>query len=139
MIQIVYGRATPEKMHQMAMNWDILKNQYLQASRSSQIDSLSLNLSWIQTLAASGVEESVAHHLVRESQFFIEWSVPTINLETDMTFVTELSTLQRQLSRWKLGWSDLWSSELERRQVADTAQRWCEQLQGYLNAIAQSN
>ena len=75
----------------MAVSWDILKARYLQTSRSSQLDSLSLNLNLIrlEALAASGAEESVAHHLVRESQFFIEWSVPSINLETHMFLATE--------------------------------------------------
>ena len=120
----------------MAMNWDILKARYLQTSRLSQLDSLSLNLIRLQALAMGGSDESMAHHLVRESQFFIEWSVSGINLETDMTLATELLSLQRELSRWKLSWPELWRSELERQQLADTAQHWCEHLQGQLNAIA---
>ena len=64
----------------MAMNWEILKTRYLQTSRASQMDSLSLNLTRLQSLAASGVESSVAHHLVRESQFFIEWIVSGLKL-----------------------------------------------------------
>lgn len=120
----------------MAMNWDMPKARYLQASQASQMDSLSLNLTRIQALAVSGVEESVAYHLVRESQFFIEWSVPNINLETDISFATELLSLQRQLSRWKLSWPDLWSNESRRQEIAETAQRWGEQLQNQPQAIA---
>ncbi len=118
------------------MNWEILKTRYLQTSRTSQMDSLSLNLTRLQTLAASGVEDSVAHHLVRESQFFIEWTVPVIDLETDMTLATELLSLQRQLSRWKLSWADLWNNEPERQKIAAVAQTWCEQLQGQVSVIA---
>ncbi len=120
----------------MAMNWEILKTRYLQTSRASQMDSLSLNLTRLQTLAMSGVEDVVAHHLMRESQFFIEWTVSVIDLETDMALATELLSLQRQLSRWKLSWPELWNNEPERRQVAAVAQTWCEQLQGQLNVIA---
>ncbi len=120
----------------MAMNWEILKSRYLQTSHSSQIDSLSLNLIRLQALATSGVEESVAYHLIRESQFFIEWSVPSINLETNMTLATELLSLQRQLSYWKLSWIELWSSEQERQKIAATAQHWCEQLQGQFSVVA---
>lgn len=114
----------------MAMNWDILKARYLQASRASQIDSLSMNLTRLQALADSGTEASVAHHLVRESQFFIEWTVPGINLEDEMTLATELLDLQRLLSHWKLDWPDLWGSALERQKMAEAAQRWYEHLQG---------
>ena len=120
----------------MAMNWDLVKNRYLQTSRSSQMDSLSLNLIRIQALAASETDESMAHHLVRESQFFIEWFVPGIDLETDISLATELLSLQRQLSRWKLNWPKLWRSDLERQQMATVAQQWCEQLQGQVSVIA---
>jgi hypothetical protein len=102
----------------MAINWDILKAQYLQANRATQLDSLALNLTRIQILARSGTDESVAQHLVRESQYFIEWAVPTIDLETDMAFATDLVDLQRLLSRWKLSWSELWTNESQRQEIA---------------------
>ena len=120
----------------MAMNWEILKTRYLQTSRAAQIDSLSLNLTRLQTLAASGVEGTVAHHLVRESQFFIEWIVSGLNLDTDMSLATELLSLQRQLSQWKLNWPERWESEPERQKISSTAQTWCEQLESQLNVAA---
>lgn len=79
----------------MAINWEILKTRYLQTSRASQLDSLSLNLARLQSLSSSGVDSVIAHHLVCESQYFIEWTVSGINLETDMALATELLTLQR--------------------------------------------
>ena len=66
----------------MAINWDILKAHYLQVLWATQLKSLALNLTRIQLLAQSGTDELVAQHLVRESQFFIEWTVPNIDLET---------------------------------------------------------
>lgn len=120
----------------MAMNWEKLKARYEAVSPTAQIDSLGMNLIRLQTLAESGIEESVAQHLVRESQFFIEWTVPILNLETDMALAQELLSLQRLLSRWKLNWPGLWSSPAERQKLADTAQHWYEHLQGQSNAIA---
>ena len=112
----------------MAIDWDILKAQYLQANQSTQLDSLALNLTRIQLLARSGTDESIAQHLVRESQLFIEWAVPRIDLETDVTFATELVDLQRLLSRWKLHWSELWVSEPKRKEIAILAQQRCDRL-----------
>jgi len=112
----------------MAMNWDILKAHYLQGNRATQLDSLALNLARIQLLAWSGTDESVAQRLVRENQFFIEWTVPSINLETDMPFATELLDLQRLLSCWKLSWSDLWANEKNRQEIAALAQQWCDRI-----------
>ena len=119
----------------MAINWEILKMRYLQTSRASLMDSLSLNLARLQSLSSSGGDSVIAHHLVRESQYFIEWTVSGINLETDMALATELLTLQRQLSQWKLRWSELWESEPSRQQVSATAQTWSEQLQERLNVM----
>jgi hypothetical protein len=112
----------------MAMNWDILKLYYLQGNHATQLDSLALNLTRIQTLAQSGADEHVVRHLIRESQFFIEWTVPTLNLETDMALATELVDLQRLLSRWKLNESDLWASETDRQAIASLSQHWCNSL-----------
>jgi hypothetical protein len=120
----------------MAINWDILKTQYLQANRTTQLDSLALNLTRIHLLARSGSDESVAQHLVRESQFFIEWAVPNIDLETEIAFATELVDLQRLLSRWKLGWSELWANETQRQEVATLAQQWCDRIHGHCELLA---
>ncbi|WP_199325017.1 hypothetical protein [Phormidium sp. FACHB-1136] len=96
-----------------------IKTQYLQSNRTTQFDSLALNLTRIQLLARSGSDELVVQHLVRESQFFIEWAVSTIDLEADLALATELVDLQRLLSRWKLGWPELWASEEQRQEMAN--------------------
>ena len=120
----------------MAMNWGKLKARYEATSPIMQIDSMGMNLVRLQTLAESGLEEAVAQHLVRESQYFIEWTVPSLSLETNIALVQELLSLQRLLSRWKLSWSDLWASPVERQKMAATAQHWYEHLQGYASVIA---
>ncbi|MEM9218260.1 MAG: hypothetical protein AAGD25_28450 [Cyanobacteria bacterium P01_F01_bin.150] len=120
----------------MAVNWDLLKAQYLKGNRASQLGSLALNLMRLHVLARQGSEDAVAQHLVRESQFFVEWTVPTINLETEMGSATELLELQRSLSRWKLNWAELWANESDREQVAVMAQEWCDRLQQQSESLA---
>lgn len=116
----------------MEINWQAIKEYYLQASRRSQLDSLALNLRRLQVLAKSDhhdrTYESMAQHLVRETQFFIEWLVPALNLETDLTFATELVDLQRLLSQWKLNWSALWNNENDRQEIAVLSQQWSDRL-----------
>jgi hypothetical protein len=112
----------------VAINWDSLKQRYLQSDRATQLESITLNLARIQTLTHSPDEGRVAQHLVRESQFFIEWTVPTINLENDLKIATELVDLQRQLSEWKLDWEMLWASSEHRSSLAIQAQQWCDRL-----------
>jgi hypothetical protein len=113
----------------MAQDWDILKTQYLRSSQETQFQSLALNLTRIQLFAQSGANELVAYHLVRETQFLIEWVVPGIDLASDMALATTLVDLQRLLSRWKLDWSVLWADESGRQEIAMLTQRWCDLIQ----------
>jgi hypothetical protein len=106
----------------MAVNLDVLKTQYLQQDSSTQLGRLMENLIQIKALAQAGAEEQLAQDLIRESQFFIEWLVPHLNLETNLELATELIELQRELSRWKLHWSTLWSSSGDRVKIAKSAQ-----------------
>jgi hypothetical protein len=112
----------------VAVNLDILRDAYLQHDLSVQLSQLGANLNQIKTLTQTGVEEQIALDLIREGQFFIEWVVPNLNLETNLDLSTELVELQRQLSRWKLHWSALWSSPQERSQIAQCAQEWSDRL-----------
>ena len=113
----------------MAVNLDSLKTQYLQHDVSTQLGRLVENLTQIKALAQAGTEEQLAQDLIRESQFFIEWIVPNLNLKTNMELATQLVELQRQLSRWKLHWSTLWSNPSNRLQIAVDAQEWTDRLQ----------
>lgn len=94
----------------MATNWEMLKTRYLRSEPRAQLESLVLNLTRIQTLVENQDGEEVAKHLVRESQFFIEWTVSSLDLEQNIVLATDLAALQRQLSVWKLDWSDCWES-----------------------------
>ena len=112
----------------MGVNWDILKKRFLQADQTAQLESLALNLTRIQFFADSVTGESFVEHLIRESQFFIEWIVPGIDLETGLDQAVELADLQRLLSRWKLNCSDWWGDEQKRQEVARLSQEWCDRI-----------
>ncbi len=111
----------------MGINWDRLKALHLQGDRASQLNSLYFNLARLQVLATGHTDEPVALHLIRESQCFIEWIVPTLDLETDdISVATSLVDLQRQLSRWKLEWGKCWSEKEARENLVTQAAQWCD-------------
>jgi hypothetical protein len=112
----------------MAVNLDVLKTQYLQQDISAQLSQLMENLTQIKAVAQVGKDKQIGQDLIRESQFFIEWVVTSLNLETNLELATELVELQRQLSRWKLHWSRLWSSPDERLRIVRYAQEWNDRL-----------
>jgi hypothetical protein len=123
----------------MAIEWDILKTRYLQYSPAAQIDNLALNFLRLQVLTRSGTDESAAQHLVRESQFLIEWTVPRIDLGKDMAFATELVDLQRLLSQWKSSWPELWQDGQARHKVSVAAQDWSDRLQKKSKTVESSS
>ncbi|WP_017302364.1 hypothetical protein [Nodosilinea nodulosa] len=123
------------EVSKMAMDWDVLKAQYLRADQATQLGNLALNLTRIQICAQSGTNGPVAQHLVRETQFFIEWIVPSIDLWTNETFATELVDMQRLLSRWKLNWSELWTDESKRQEIAMLAQQWFDYIREQYDLI----
>jgi len=108
----------------MEIDWEILKVHFLEADPTTRLNSLALNLTRIQLFAHSGAGESMARHLIRETQFFIEWIVTDLDLESHLNQAVELADLQRLLSRWKL--SDWWEDEQERKNVAKQAEEWCD-------------
>jgi hypothetical protein len=112
----------------MAVSLETLKTQYLQQDISTQLRELVQKLVQIKALAQASTEEQRVQDLIRESQFFIEWIVPALNLDTELELATELIELQRQLSRWKLNWSALWSNPAERLQIAKDVQEWSDRL-----------
>ena len=128
----------------MAIDWDILKAHFLQMQLSEQIQSLTLNLARLQTLAnshadtaiASQAIEKIAQHHLRESQHFIEWIVPTLDLVTHPELATQLIDLQRQLSRWKLDLRSHWATEQTRQQLAQAALDWSQRLSPITPLIA---
>jgi hypothetical protein len=93
MLLIIRSRVTPGKL-MIAVDWDKLKTRYLQDDVPTQLGSIASNLARIKSIAGSGADEQVAQHLIRESQFFIEWTAPGI----DIDIAAELVDLQRQLS-----------------------------------------
>jgi hypothetical protein len=113
----------------MVMNWDLLKQHYLKTNHAAQLDSLALNLTRIQILAQDNLEGIIAHYFILESQYLIEWTVPTMNLETDIDFAVELVDLQRLLGHWKLDWPDQWDREKKRLAIIEDLQPWCDRLQ----------
>ncbi len=104
----------------MAVNWNQLKIRYLQDDISIQLGGIASNLTRAKSLLCTGANEQVALQLIRECQFFIEWSAPAASLG----IATELVELQRQLSYWHYHWSTLWSNPDQRLAIAHQAQSW---------------
>lgn len=111
----------------MAVDWNKLKTRYLQDDVPTRLGGIASNLARIKSLARSGSNEQIAEHLIRESQFLIEWTAPG----TDLKIAAELVELQQLLSYWHYHWSLLWSTPGERLEVAEQAQVWSDRILKY--------
>lgn len=87
---------------------DLIEKQqrFVQDDIPTRLAQLADNLVEIKSLTASSTNLDAAVNLIRESQFFLEWTVPQI-VETDVDLAAELVDLGRTLSRWKLNWSKI--------------------------------
>jgi hypothetical protein len=66
-------------------------------------------------VSAANFSEAIA--LIRESQFFLEWTVPTI-AQTNIDRAEELVELVRTLASWKYNWAKIYSDATAIAQVS---------------------
>lgn len=114
--------------NQPPINWNLLKTLHLQTDPTAQLNNIILNLTRIQALAGSNTSSQLVEHLVRESQYLIEWTIPTLTSDTDSPIAVELVVLQQQLTQWQLGLAERWQDSGEREAIATQAQNWCQRL-----------
>jgi len=116
----------------MAVDWKQLNSRYLQDNISTRLGGIASNLVRARSLLDSGTNEQVALQLVRESQFFIEWTAPDASEDV----AAELVELQRLLSYWHYHWSTLWSDWEQRQSIVHQAQEWFHRLLDYSGLLS---
>lgn len=102
------------------VDWEQLRNRYQQADVPTRLGALASNLSRIHSLSVRGEQAAVVVHLIRESQFLIEWTAPSL----DIDFAAELVELQRLLGGWYYHWDEVWAALECRDRMMQQAQSW---------------
>jgi hypothetical protein len=101
-----------------------LKQQaFDQKELSNRLHQLAENLAQIQKLCISESPPSSMFDLVKESRYFIEWTVPDL-VKIDIDRAAELVDLGRVLTRWLFNLEKIWSDRQEKIQVAQQAEQW---------------
>ena len=89
----------------------------------TQLNYLATHLDQIQSLTLSGTDSDKVVSLIRESRYYIEWTVSQlVDIDIDSSF--ELVDLGRTLTRWLFDWSEIWTNPEARTLVATVAQNW---------------
>ena len=83
----------------------------------TRLNHLAAHLSQIQSLAQAFASEDKIVSLMRESLYYIEWTVPHI-IDIDIDQAAELVDLGRILARWLFNWEIIWADTEARMNVA---------------------
>ncbi|PSB41857.1 hypothetical protein [Chamaesiphon polymorphus] len=91
---------------------------------SVRIERLVENFLRMGALSLAGVEAETVLAIVRESKVFLE--LTALDLDVERAF--ELAQIQRQLSRWHIHWSEVWTNDVSRLEISTLANIWAQQL-----------
>lgn len=78
------------------MNREVIRERYLQDGFPKRLGALAANLGRISSFSKRGKNEELLKGLIRESEFFVEWTT----LEAPLSLQGDLVGLQIQLALW---------------------------------------
>lgn len=90
---------------------------FIQDDVTTRLHHLAAHLEQIQSLWTQGSSQELMLTLVKESRYFIEWTVPDMVKVDDIDRAAELVDLGRMLTRWLFKWENIWS-DVEQKQSA---------------------
>ncbi len=97
---------------------------YVRSSRANQLEILANHLKQIAAICSDDNDLNLVVEIIRESQYFIEWIVPTLPIDD----ATELVDLGRVLAGWKFRWSEISANSDSVLNVHNLAQSWHDRL-----------
>jgi hypothetical protein len=107
---------------------DLMLNQesFVRDTISTQLNKLAAHLNQIGSQVSDVTPATSITTLIRESLYFIEWTVPNI-VEVNVELAAELVELGRTLTRWLFSWekirSDSAAITLVKTEVSSWSQR----------------
>jgi hypothetical protein len=105
-------------------NLAALQQTYIQSNPFQQLEFIANRLNRIATICNESKDLSSAIELIRESQYFIEWTAPNISIDD----AVELVELGRILADWKFRWLEISSDPVSILNVRNLAQSWHKRL-----------
>ncbi|MDY7008147.1 MAG: hypothetical protein SWX82_30515 [Cyanobacteriota bacterium] len=105
-------------------NWKRMKERYLRDEISIRLGNIASNLARIKSRCQSTANQEMVENLLKESEFFIEWTAP----DTEVEIAAELVDLQVTLARWQYNWASIWNDSELRNEVSQKANVWSEKL-----------
>ena len=100
------------------------QNLFVQNNIATRLKKIANNLDQIRSLDTSLTNPDFAINLIRESQFFIEWTADQMDIDQ----AAELVEVGRVLAYWKLNWEKICSDATSLAQVIQEAGIWSKRV-----------
>jgi hypothetical protein len=106
-------------------NWNETELAFRCERLSVRLERLAQNFLRLSALSQERENADAALDLLQECKSFLE--LTALDLDVDSAF--ELAQMQRQLSRWHLHWSEVWTDDARRLEMAIVARPWVDRVQ----------
>ncbi|BAY10983.1 hypothetical protein [Calothrix sp. NIES-2098] len=100
------------------------QQSFVQDDVPTRLHHLATHLSQINSLWTQDSSQDLIMALVKESRYFIEWTVPDMVTADDIDQAAELVDLGRVLTRWLFNWDNIWSDDEQKQVAAGQIQDW---------------
>ncbi|MFW9259761.1 hypothetical protein [Nostoc sp. CALU 546] len=97
---------------------------FIQDDVPTRLHHLAAHLEQIQSLWTGVSSQELMLTLVKESRYFIEWTVPDMVKADDIDRAAELVDLGRLLTRWLFNWENIWSDTEQKQSASLETSYW---------------
>jgi hypothetical protein len=115
----------------MITNYAQRREKYTRQSVPRRLGNLSSNLNRIATYSDGSFCKESIFELIRESQYFAEWTIA----DTPLEIILNLVEMQRQLARWKVHWDKTWEDPEQKLRMQHDAKQWSDKLIDWMEAV----
>ena len=105
-------------------SWPALRQRDRRDPVSVRLGGIAANLARIGTFSDNPDHGGAVLRLVRESEFFIEWTAADVPRNE----LADLADLQRTLAVWHYSWPRAWSDQSARELLAAQAGQWSQKI-----------
>lgn len=107
------------------MNDFVSKEQsFVQDDVPTRLHHLAAHVEQIQSSWTQGSSQELMLTLVKESRYFIEWTVPDMVKADDIDRACELVDLVRLLTNWLFDWDNIWSDTEQKQSASLETSYW---------------
>ncbi|MCC5654513.1 hypothetical protein LC609_32985 [Nostoc sp. XA013] len=100
------------------------QKNFTQDDVTTRLHHLANHLSQIQSMWVGDSSRDLMLPLVKESRYFIEWTVPDMVKADDIDRACELVDLVRLLTNWLFDWDNIWSDAEQKQSASLETSYW---------------